>query len=315
LVEHQLPKLRVAGSNPVSRSKFFSLKALFSLFFGIICIGFSAIFVRWANVPGPVSAFYRTFIAASVLLIWWVIKPNELPKNRRVLFLTLIGGLFFACDLTVWNISLLISNASIATLLANNAPIWVGLGSMLLFKEKTGWHFWLGLSIAVVGTILIIGFTTLTHARFDLGSTLALLASFFYAGYLLSTQQVRKEVRTRTFMTISVCTSALITFLLCLFSHQTFTGFSTKSWLSLLGMGLVSHLGGWLAINYALGQIRASVASVTLLSQSVITAILAMPLLGEYLTPIQVIGGIIVLSGIFLINFFNNRQISPKDAS
>jgi drug/metabolite transporter (DMT)-like permease len=67
-------------------------------------------------------------------------------------------------------------------------------------------------------------------------------------------------------------------------------------------MGLVSHLGGYLAINYALGHMRATSVSVSLLSQPVITALLSIPLLGESLSVQQIIGGALVLGGIYLVN-------------
>jgi drug/metabolite transporter (DMT)-like permease len=69
-----------------------------------------------------------------------------------------------------------------------------------------------------------------------------------------------------------------------------------------LGLALITHVGGWLAINYALGHIRASIVSVTLLAQPVMTALLSIPLLGEDLFPLQIVGGVLVLSGIYIVN-------------
>jgi drug/metabolite transporter (DMT)-like permease len=67
-------------------------------------------------------------------------------------------------------------------------------------------------------------------------------------------------------------------------------------------MGLFSQLGGWLAINYALGHLRAAPVSVSLLGQAVVTTLLAMPLLGEFPAPNQVLGGVLVLAGIYVVN-------------
>jgi drug/metabolite transporter (DMT)-like permease len=90
-------------------------------------------------------------------------------------------------------------------------------------------------------------------------------------------------------------------------THTELTGFSTKSWLSLAGLGLFSQLGGWLAINYTLRYIKPTVASVSLLSQSVFTALLSMPVLGEFLKPIEIMGAVLVLYGIYLVNSDNIR--------
>ena len=69
-------------------------------------------------------------------------------------------------------------------------------------------------------------------------------------------------------------------------------------------MAIITHVGGWLAINDSLGHIPASIVSVTLLAQPALTAILAIPLLGEALFPLQVIGGILALIGIYIVNRF-----------
>ncbi|CAG0927828.1 hypothetical protein TFLX_00648 [Thermoflexales bacterium] len=87
-------------------------------------------------------------------------------------------------------------------------------------------------------------------------------------------------------------------------SGQPLTDYPLSTWLSLLALSVITHVGGWLAINYALGHIPASIVSVTLLGQPVLTAILAIPLLGEALFPLQVIGGILVLIGIYIVNRF-----------
>jgi drug/metabolite transporter (DMT)-like permease len=59
---------------------------------------------------------------------------------------------------------------------------------------------------------------------------------------------------------------------------------------------------GWLAINYALGHLPAAVVSPTLLAQPVLTAIIAVPLLGQAMGPQQILGGAVALSGIYLLN-------------
>jgi drug/metabolite transporter (DMT)-like permease len=75
-----------------------------------------------------------------------------------------------------------------------------------------------------------------------------------------------------------------------------------KTLLALLGLGLVSQLGGYLALTYALGHLPATITSVSLLSQGPLTALLAALLLGEPLTGYQIAGGVLVLVGVGLAN-------------
>jgi drug/metabolite transporter (DMT)-like permease len=65
---------------------------------------------------------------------------------------------------------------------------------------------------------------------------------------------------------------------------------------------LVSQVGGYLSIGYALGHLPASIVAPTLIGQPVVTALLAFPLLGEALRTQQWIGGLVVLLGIYLVH-------------
>lgn len=278
-----------------------SLLPYFALAFGILCIGFSAIFVKLANVPGSVSSFYRILIALILLVPIWAYKGMKVPAKRD-LWLIFIGAAFFAFDLFLWNTSLLITSAATATLLANNAPIWVGLISLVVLREKLNAKFWYGLLLAVIGLNVLIGIQAWRTLNFNHGDMLALIAGFFYAVYLLFTLDSRKRVDTITFMTFSVLFMAILLFFANLFMGNPFTGFSTKTWTSLVGLGVIAHFGGWVTINYALGHLKVENVSVTLLSQSIVTALLAIPLLGEAVTTNQILGGLLILGGIYVVN-------------
>lgn len=114
-----------------------TLPAYLALVAGIFLIGTSAILVKFANLPGIVSGFYRVGIASAVLLPAWFYKNKsvKLPIWDNLKFIVL-GGVLFGADIGMWNTSILLTTAAKSTLLANNAPIWVGLGAAFLFKEK-----------------------------------------------------------------------------------------------------------------------------------------------------------------------------------
>jgi drug/metabolite transporter (DMT)-like permease len=271
---------------------------------GVFCIGFSAIFVKLAALPGPVSALYRVAIAAVVVVPVWLAtrKPGSLPDSRA--FVPMIaGGLFFALDITLWNTSLRLAPAATATLLANNSPLWVGLASFLVFRERLGWRYWLGLALALAGMAWLVGLGAIRRLDLGAGNLLAVGASVFYAAFMLTTQRARAKGRVdlMTFMAVSTLASVALLLPLNLALGSTLAGFPPRVWLALAGLGLVSQLGGWLAINYALGHMPASQVSVCLLSQSVVTALLSIPILGEAVHANQVVGGALVLAGIYWV--------------
>lgn len=280
----------------------------FILLFGILCIAWSAIFVKLAGVSGLGSAFYRMFFGSLGIIPLWYLRRHKV-KDTYAVKIAILCGIIFACDIALWNTSILLSKASIATLIANLAPVWVGLGAVFILKEKQKATFWIGTAVSLVGVSIIVGVSNIAQIKFNPGNVLALIASLFYGAYLLITRKGRNSMDTVTFTAISMWASTIILFVLCLCFGTQLSGYSCKAWLSLGGVGLISQLGGWLAINYALGYIQPTIASVSLLSQSVFTALFAIPVLGEKLNGVEITGAMIVLSGIYLVN---SKRTKPK---
>jgi len=277
------------------------LGAILALGLGIVCIGFSAIFVKLATgVPGPASAFYRVLIAGVVVVPWWLAVRRPLPAARE-LRLLVAGGIFFGLDLGLWNSSILLVPAATATLLANNAPVWVGLGGFVLFHERLSRRYWLGLAVALAGMMWLVGADAFQHLRLNAGNLLAVGASFFYAAFLLTTHRARMKVDLLTTMAVSAVASILTLLAVNLVMGTALTGYGPRAWVALAALGLISQLGGWLSINYALGHLPAAPVSVCLLAQTGVTALAAMPILGEFLKANQLVGGLVLLAGIYLV--------------
>ncbi len=277
--------------------------AYLALAVGVICIGLSAIFVRQADAPGAVTSFYRMAIAALVMA-WPFYRRAKAQGGlpRRSVFIALLGGLFFAADLALWATGVVMSGATNPTLLANTAPLWVGLGATVFFRERLNSQFWAGLLLAMSGAVFILGLDSLRAVTFGMGTLSGLLAGIFYGGYTLITQRGRVSLDSLTYFWPAAVSSTLVLLILVLILGQPLTGYSTATYLNFLALGLITQVLGYLAVNYTLGYLPASIVSPTLLGQPVITALLAGPLLGEELSAWQVISGVVVLVGVYLVH-------------
>jgi len=275
---------------------------------GILSLGFSAIFVRWANAPGIVTSFYRMAIATA-LLAWPFYRRVKATGSlsRRGLRFAVLGGLFFTGDLALWATGVVLSGATNPTLLANTAPLWVGLGALVLLRERLKAMFWVGLMLAMTGAAVILGLDSLRAVSFGLGTLFGLLAGIFYGGYFLITQRGRETLDSITYFWPAAVSSTLGLLILCLALRQPLTSYPASAYLNFLALGLVSQVFGHLSINYALGHLPASIVAPTMLGQPVVTAILAGPLLGETLSLWQVLGGLAVLAGVYVVHY-SQRQ-------
>ena len=131
---------------------------------------------------------------------------------------------------------------------------------------------------------------------------MALAAAACFAVYLMATEQIREHTNTLEFLRLAILFSTIFMLLFAVALRVPLTIPDRRSFLALLGLGLVSQLGGYLALTYALGHLPATVTSVSLLSQGPLTAILAALLLREPLTGPQILGGALVLVGVGIAN-------------
>ena len=285
------------------------LGAYLALIAGIVCIAWSAIFVRWTDIPGPASAFYRMLIPAMALLPTFLFDRKRKSVNGRTLWIIGLGGLFFALDLALYNTSILQTSAANATLLGNNTPIVVGLLTWLIFRKRPASTFWVGLLIAVSGTLVILWADLGHHTRFGIGDLMALGAAACFAVYLLATESVRTTTGTLVFLRLAMIATTVALLVINLALGISLRVPHGRTWWPLLGLGLISQLGGYLALTYALGHLPATLTSISLLTQGPLTAAMAAVLLGEPLTLPQIVGGAMVLSGVALAH----RQRHPED--
>src|SRR5829696_6266881 len=126
-----------------------TVRAFFALALAIAGISWSALFVRWAGVPGTASAFYRVLIAGAVLVPLSVARGSRRPVETGAMWLAVAGGVFFALDLALWNTAVLRTQAAVAATLGNNTPIFVGIMSWLVLRRRPRASFWIGLALAV----------------------------------------------------------------------------------------------------------------------------------------------------------------------
>jgi drug/metabolite transporter (DMT)-like permease len=286
----------------VTDRRWLAYVALAAAIFGM---AWSPLFVRWAGVPALAAAFYRVLIAAVVLVPWRLIHRSGRVGHSRAVTLALLGGAFFAGDLAFFNSAVLRTSAANAVLLGNNAPIFVGLGTWLFLRRRPRAAFWMGLALALAGCAYIVmsdaGKTSAAAHDGTTGDFLALTAAVFWAAYMLTTEHVRTEMDTLTFNTVAIAGSVAALFLACAALRVPLWGYSARAWGALLALGFISQLAAYFALVYALGHLRATVTSVSILAQVPLSALLAALFLGEPLSSTQIAGGLVVLAGIYVV--------------
>lgn len=277
--------------------------AFVALVAGAVMIGCSPIFVRVSEVGPLATAFWRTGLAMLPLLCWFGASPAPARRAARPRGLVdclalLLPGVMLAGDLAAWHISLHMTSVANATLFANMAPIFVTLGGWLIFRTRITRVFLVGLVLALAGIVILKGGPQALGDGRIAGDMLAIGASVFYAGYILTLGRLRSRYSTMTTMLWTTVSAAICTLPLALFFEVDLWPLTLFGWVILLGLAWIAHTAGQGLIIYALAWLPPAFSSLTLLIQPVVAAILAWILLGEHIDSMQAIGGIVVLAGI-----------------
>ncbi|QCX37074.1 DMT family transporter [Aureibaculum algae] len=275
-------------------------KPRIALAIGIICISIFPVLVKLSLVSGVVSAFYRMAFS-SLLIIPYVLlfKKFKFP-SLKVTLLSVLCGVIFATDVTVWNISIIDSTATQASLLTNLSPVWVGIGAFFFLKDKPKRNFWIGTVVAIIGMILLVGIHVFRNLDFDRAFAFGVLSGVLYAFYMLISKNVLNQLDIWRFMTISITSAAIYLGIVSFFMNEPVIGFSNTSWLILIAMAIICQLLAWLLISYATQNMRATRVSVSLLGQAILASILAWLFLNEEITLQMVLGGLVLLFGIWI---------------
>lgn len=277
-----------------------------ALLAGGVAIGFAGIFMRLSDVNPIASAFWRMALAAPFLWAWaGMVRTQDQTTNKRVDFSKglVLAGIFFAGDMATWHLSLHYTTVSNATLLSNFAPVFIALWMWLAHRMKFARTFIAGMVIAIIGAILLVGPNTSASSHTDhklWGDILGLVSAVFYAAYQLVIKEARNQYSTARLMAWSTTVTGVALLPLALMSPGPFVPAQLSGWLPLLALAFIAQIGGQTVIAYASAHLPASLSSVSLLIQPLTATIAAWLIFREAIGPMQMLGGALLLWGIYL---------------
>ena len=279
------------------------MKPYITLFIGVLSVSFAAIFIRLADAPPLVIATYRLAIASAILIPIASIKSRQsLSKlSRHDILLILLSSVFVALHFGLWITSLSYTSIASSVVLVTAHPAFVAVISYFLWNERLDKITTGGIAVAFIGIIFINygGFTF--GPQVILGNLLALIAGFAMGAYLIIGRQLRTRIDILTYLTILYTCSAVMLLLATVASGYSFFGYSTTTYVMLVLLALVPQLIGHSSLNLAVRLMPVIFVSVAILGEPVGATILGYFILDETPTANEIIGGLLILSGIFLV--------------
>jgi drug/metabolite transporter (DMT)-like permease len=297
--------------------------ALITLIAGALCTGGASILVRLSETGPTATAFWRGCLALPLLALWALFDtgtPGSAPSLiRRATFIIssfrdpgfLWAGAFFAGDLALWHWSLMLTSVAASTLEASLAPIAVTLIVWLVWRERPSARFVAATGLALTGMVLIVS-PKLGHGGSAFaGDALGLGTAVFYAAYILAVAGLRARYATGTVMFNS--TLAFTVLLLPLALTQKFAPDTLSGWAIVAGCAVAAQVLGQGLIAYALAHLRPTFSSLGLLVQTLGASLSAWLVLGERLTALQIVGGLVIIGAIAMARSARQPTVSAPE--
>lgn len=265
---------------------------------GVVAISFAAIFIKFCgDVPSLMIATYRLTISSIILLLIAKSRGTRFSAfTRKQLLLGALGGLFLSLHFSFWISSLKFTSVASSVVLVSTNPIFVGLFSYLLFKEKQPPEVIVGIALSFCGSIILVlgdsGLRGLAiqNPSFLVGDVLALLGAVMGSSYFMVGSKLREEMDVLSYISVVYTFSACFLLLASFSLGISFTGYRARSYLFMALLAVVPQLIGHTAINWALKHLRTSMVAITTLGEPIGASILAYIIFAETIGSFQGLG-------------------------
>jgi drug/metabolite transporter (DMT)-like permease len=273
-----------------------------NLIIGVIAVSFAAVLIRLADAPPLVIAAYRLCLASLILAPLVSMRSwQEIRRlQRKDLILAMVSGAFLALHFFLWITSLSYTSVATSVVLVTITPIFVAVASYLLFRERLTRQVIAGIVVCLVGAVLI-GYGNWQIGTESLyGGVLALLGALAVAGYLIIGRRLRQEISLLSYAFLVYGSAAVILMVAVFISDYPIFDYSGDTYVMLVLLAVVPQLIGHMSLVWALRFVSATLVTVAILGEPIGATILAFVILDEIPTWSEIVGGVLILAGIFV---------------
>ncbi len=272
---------------------------------GILAVSSAAILIAFARAEGipavAIAALRLTFAALALAPLVWTRARGEWARlARRDVALALVAGVFLALHFAFWISSLDYTSVMSSVVFVSTNPIFVGVASVVLLRESLRRGTVIGIVIAVLGGALI-ALDDLERAGAESlqGNLLALAGAVTVSGYLLIGRRLRRQLSLLAYIGLVYTTAALVLLVMAIAMGANLLGYSLAGYAFIVLLAVGPQLIGHTSYNWALRYVSATFVTIALLAEPIGATMLAIPILGQVPSPVKIVGGALILMGIY----------------
>jgi len=284
----------------------------------ILAVSTASIFVRFAQLEAPsiVIAALRLGFAVVAIAPFAVFRYHKELRalTRHELLLGALSGVFLAIHFAAWITSLEYTSVVSSVVLVATGPLWVALFSPLFLKEPLTRPMLIGMLLALLGGVIIAlgdsceidgglvcpSLSGFLRGEAMLGNFLALVGAWAVAGYLMIGRKLRSGMSLIPYIFVVYGVAAAALFAAMFASGQSPVGFSGMTYVWILLLALIPQLIGHTTFNWILRYLPVTLVAITTLGEPIGSAVLAYFILQEIPASLTILGGVVILVGIYL---------------
>lgn len=282
---------------PMSRKTAFLLLAAAGCLWGT---GFPLGKVALAELGVAHMILYRLTFATLGLLPFLLME--RVKANRRdwsMLLVTSFVGVPAVYLLQFWGLSK--TTVSHAALMVGTLPMVIALAVVIFTHERLSRVAWIAVCCSAAGAVLIVlsaGRSDASHGPTLVGDLAVLLSMTAATGWTLNNKILLRRYPP-LFVTGTIFllgTAMLAVWVLSLYGLPP-VHLSGRVWLSLVVQGFLGTTAATVLWNWGLAHVPAAEAGVFCNFEPLIGAILGVTIMGEFLGPLALVGGVLILGG------------------
>ena len=268
----------------------------------VFAIGISAILIRLSEAEPVSIAFHRLLFTSAMVapVALWKCR-GELGRLDVADTAVMVGvGLVLAMHFATWITSLTMTTVAASNILVTAHPIFVGAAAHLFLGERLTKVNVVGIAVAYAGVIVLFSGSGDVAGGTLLGNFLAVVGGVLAGTYLMAGRKMRQRLSVWTYATVVYvsCTVFLLAFALVL--GTPLGPYPAREYGLFVAMAVGPGILGHTLYNWSLGFLGARTVSLAHLGEPLIATAIAVPVLGETPGPYTILGGAIILAGVYL---------------
>lgn len=270
----------------------------------VLVLSLTSTLVKWSGTPGSVIAFWRTLFA---MVLWWLIARllGQAPTWHS-LRLAALPGVLFGVNLGIFFTAVTRTSIAQAEFIGSLSPLILAPMGALVLSEAVPWRALAWAPVALIGVALVLFGGSSGVVKIGGGDGLAIIAMLLWCGYLLATKRVRHRLGVAEFMaSVTPFATAALTVIVTI--RGGVTDVTTRGWLIVVVLLLATALGAQALIVFAQHHVPVATIGMLQIAQPALATLWAAIVLSESIRPVQVMGMVAVLVGLWAFTLRTRR--------